>query len=136
MSEQPLFPWITPKFVEKVIENSEPNGSIALKSFNTSFAFKNGENFSSDMVALKVIFTNQKNGIEKQRNFLIKIAIQTEQMAKINKECHTYETEIEVYTKILPAVEKCFGLIGMLGRIAPRYRHSVWFIFQIDIFNH
>lgn len=116
-----LFPWITPAFVQKVIENSEPNKCIIVKSFNVSLAFKNGENFSSHMVALVVVFTNQNDGIEKQRNFLIKIAIQTADIAMVNKECHNYETEIEIYTKILPAVENCFNSIGIFNRIAPRY---------------
>lgn len=115
------FPWITPAFVRKVVENSESNKCIVVKSFDVSFAFKNGENFSSHMIALVVSFTSQIDGIEKQRNFLIKIAIQSEDIAMINKECHNYETEIEVYTKILPAVEKCFELIGIFNRTAPRY---------------
>lgn len=116
-----LFPWITPAFVQKVIENSEPDESIVVKSFNAHFAFKNGENFSSHMIALGVIIANQKDGFEKQKNFLIKIAIQTEDIAQINEECHIYESEIEIYTKILPAIEKCFDSIGVFGRIAPRY---------------
>lgn len=80
-----LFPWITPAFVQKVVENSESTKCIAVKSFDVSFAFKNGENFSSHMIALVVIFTMQNDGIEKQKKFLIKIAIQTEDIAIVNK---------------------------------------------------
>lgn len=112
--------WITPKFVQNVIENSERDESIAVKSYSARLAFRNGENFSSHMVALQVIFTNRNDDIIKQRNFIIKIAIQNEDIAKINEECHIYETEIEVYTKLLPTVEKCFESIGIRGRIAPR----------------
>lgn len=115
-----LFPWITPAFVQKVIENAEPNKCIAVKSFGVSFAFKNGENFSSHMIALEVNFTTRSDGIAEQRDFLIKIAIQTDEIAMVNKECHNYETEIEMYTKILPAVENCFNSIGINDRIAPR----------------
>lgn len=115
-----LFPWITPAFVQKIIENAEPNKSIDVKSFDVSFAFKNGENFSSHMIALVVHFTNRSDGIEERRNFLIKIAIQTDEIAMVNKECHNYETEIEMYTKILPAVENCFSSVGLIDRIAPR----------------
>lgn len=114
------FPWITKAFVQEVIENAEPDKCVVVKSFDVSFAFKNGENFSSHMIALVVNFTNQTDSTEEQRNFLIKIAIQTEGIAKINEECFNYETEIEVYTKILPAVVKCFNSIGIFDRIAPR----------------
>lgn len=116
-----LFPWITPAFVQNLVENAETNKSVTVKSFNAQFAFKNGENFSSHMISLVVIFTNKTDRIEKQRNFLVKIAIPTDDIAQINRECHIYETEIEVYTKILPAVEKCFNSIGIYDRIAPRY---------------
>lgn len=115
-----LFSWITPAFVQKVIDNAEPGKCIELNSFNVSFAFKAGENFSSHMIALKVEFVNKSDSVEMRRNFLIKIAIQTEEIAMINKECHNYETEIEIYTKILPALEDCFSSIGMMERIAPR----------------
>lgn len=124
MSEQlkifEQFPWITSTFVQKVVENAEPNKCIVVKSFDVSFAFKKGENFSSHMITLAVQFTNQSDCIEEQRNFLIKIAIQTEGIAKINEECFNYETEIEIYTKILPAVENCFRSVGIFDRIAPR----------------
>lgn len=131
MSVQPsvfeLFPWITSEFVQNLIEIAEINQCVAVKSFDAQFAFKNGENFSSQMISLVVIFTNPTDRIEKQRNFLIKIAIQTEEIARINKECHIYEKEIEVYTKILPAIEKCFGSFGISNRIAPRYKSRILF---------
>lgn len=116
-----LFPWITSTFIQNLIENAELSKSIVVKSFNAQFAFKNGENFSSHMISLVVIFVNKNDTVEKKRNFLVKVAIQTDDIAQVNEECHIYETEIEVYTKILPAVEKCFNSIGLCVRIAPRY---------------
>lgn len=116
-----LFPWITTAFVQNLIEIAEINKSILVKSFNARFAFKNGENFSSHIISLVVIFTNKNDRIEKRRNFLLKIAIQTDDIAQMNEECHICETEIEVYTKILPAVAKCLNSIGIYDRIAPRY---------------
>lgn len=118
-----LFPWITSEFVQNLIEIAEKSQQIIVKSFNAQFAFKNGENFSSHMISLVVnfvIYTADSGEIEKNRNFLIKIAIQTEEITKVNKECHIYQKEIEVYTKILPAVEDRFNSIGVFDRIAPR----------------
>lgn len=120
MSEQnvlKLFPWITPEFVQHLIENSEFTKDLILKSFEPVFAFKSGENFSSQMIALAVHFCDQMDGVEKRRDFIMKIAIQTPEIDIIFKECHHYEREIEMYTKILPALEKRFRCIS---QIAPR----------------
>lgn len=131
MSEQTvfdLFPWITQDFVQSVIEKSESNKCVVIKSFNASLAFKNGECFCSDMVALTVVFnhndSNENEGDERQKNFLIKIAIPTEDMAKISEECHFFEREAEAYTNVVPAIEKCFHSVGIFDEIAPRSIHQ------------
>lgn len=116
------FPWINLKFVQQLIDNYEQHTNTSIKSFDAKFAFKNGENFSSHMVALSVVYINQHNDDgENQKDFIVKISIQTEDYAKVCKECQIYEREIEAYTKVLPAVEKCFNSIGISGQIAPRY---------------
>lgn len=119
-----LFPWITWDFVQSIIEKSELNKCVAIKSFNATLAFKNGECFCSNMVALTVVFVSncstKNEGIEKQKNFLIKVAITTEEMAKISEECHFFEREAEAYTNVLPALEKHFHSIGIFNEIAPR----------------
>lgn len=117
------FPWITQEFVKSIVEESEPNNCITIKSFDVSVDFKNGECFCSDMVSLKVVYThisNKSGQIEKQKNFLVKIAIATEDMVKISEECHFFEREAEAYTNVLPVLEKCFRSVGIIDRIAPK----------------
>ena len=116
-----FYPWITFEFVQKLIEQSEPNKNVILKSFNAKKCFNDGENFSSVMVGLEVLFEDVNEGNEKQRNFLMKVAIQTEDYNKICEECLIYEKEIEAYTIVLPAVEKSLDLVEVSGQIAPRY---------------
>lgn len=119
-----LFPWITRNFIQSFIEKSVSNESVAIKSFEAKLAFKNGECFCSDMVALSVVLVyndSVKNeAVEKQKDFLIKIAITTEAMAKISEECHFFEREAEAYANVLPALEKCFHSVGVFTEIAPR----------------
>lgn len=118
------FPWITRDLIQSLIEKSESNESVTIKSFDAKLAFKNGECFCSDMVALSVVLAYNNSSIfgavEKQKNFLIKIAITTEAMAKISEECHFFEREAEAYTSVLPALEKCFHSVGLLTEIAPK----------------
>lgn len=119
------YPWITSGFVENIIKNAEQDENVALKSFNVKKAFKNGENFSSQIVTLRVIFHSKIEGsVEKEKDYLMKIAIQTDDLAKIYEECLVYEREIAAYTIVLPAVEECFNAIGLSARIAPRYFES------------
>lgn len=119
-----LFPWITSKFVQKIIEKSEHSKDVVLKSFTTKKCFNDGENFSSYMIGLSVVFQKCIKNDEVQvctSDFLLKIAIQTEEYAKICKECLIYEREIAVYTHILPALEKFYESFGVVMQIAPRY---------------
>lgn len=123
MSEQSifeLFPWMNADFVKKVVENYERSENVSLKSFDAKSAFKSGENFSIHMITLAVNFTDKNKDLEKQKEFLMKIAIQTEGYAHVCNECHIYEREIEAYMKILPAIGKCFDSIGETFQIAPR----------------
>ncbi|XP_031628478.1 uncharacterized protein LOC116344183 [Contarinia nasturtii] len=114
-----LFPWITSSFVQNLIEKSEQSKHAILKSFTAKKCFNDGENFSSYMIGLKAIFESELHG-EKSCDFLLKIAIQTEDYAKICAESLLYEREIEAYTKVLPAVEKLLESVGEFGQIAPR----------------
>lgn len=124
------FPWINSDFVQKVVRYSEADECVVLNSFDAKLAFKSGENFSSHMVALRATFKNKTKGIEKQKYFLVKISLQTEEFTKMCQECHVYEREIEAYTKVLPALEKCFNKLGISGRIAPMY------LFLFKILSH
>lgn len=117
-----LFPWITPSFVQNLIKKSEQSENVTLKSFDAQKCFNNGENFSSYMIGLKTIFESESDG-EKSRDFLLKIAIQTEDFQKICQETLLYEREIEAYTNVLPAVEELLKSVGESGQIAPRYLH-------------
>lgn len=116
-------PWITSSFVKNLIEIAEQDENVALKSFNVKKSFNKGENFSSQMISLRVIFDGKRNGgsKEEEKDYLMKIAIKTDDLAKIFEECLVYEREIAAYTMVLPAVEECFNAIGVSARIAPRY---------------
>lgn len=114
-----LFPWITRSFVQKLIEKSEQNEQVVLKDFSTKKCFDSGLSFSSTMIALRVLI-DDGHGDEKERDFVIKIALQTEEYSRLCEECLIYEKEIETYTKILPAIKNALELQGNSGQIAPR----------------
>lgn len=141
------FPWMNREFVQNLIEKSENRRDVALKSFHGENAlFNGGENFSSSMIRLKVIFDLCKykeiaNGEtahreEKQRVFIIKVALETEKFSTICVESALFEKEIEAYTKILPEAEKLLQSIGLDGQLAPRYTSFTSSIFRItQMFN-
>lgn len=117
---QELFPWVTSSFVQNLIVKSELNKKVTLKSFDIKRCFDDGEGFSSILIGLNVVFEIENVNNEKQRDFILKIAILTEDYRKICEECLIYERETEAYTNILPAIEKLLESVGVPGQIAPR----------------
>lgn len=112
------FEWVNSQLVQKLIENSENSEKIHLKSFKLENALLGGENFSSLIVRLKVLFDDCKR--ETSRAFLIKMAINSKEFTIICEECHLFEKEIEVYIKILPEVKILLESIGENGNLAPK----------------
>lgn len=116
-----LFPWITSSFVEHLIVKSENIENVTLTSFNAKKAFDKGEGFTSNIVALSTVFKKPTGGGEMQRSYLLKIAIQTDLYLKIADEIHTYDKEIEVYSKILPAITSILKERDTASQIGPRF---------------
>lgn len=114
-----LFPWITSSFVQNAIEKSENTTNVVLKSYTAKKCFNDGENFSSYMIGLNVLFEDE-NHEEKQRDFILKIAIQTEEFQRICEECLLFDREIEAYTRVLPVVVKSLEDVGISAQIAPK----------------
>lgn len=114
-----LFPWFTLNFIQNIIKKSEQSENVTLKSFTTKKCFDGGESFSSYMFAL-TIFLNDDCGNEKQSDFILKIALQTEDYKRMCEECFIYEKEIETYTKILPVIQRMLDLEDESTQIAPR----------------
>lgn len=114
-----LFPWITSSFVQHIIARSEQRKDVTLKSFSVRKCFESGENFASYMVGLEVFIDNGSD-VSDKRDFLIKIAIPTDEFSRMCEECLYYEKEIETYTKILPAIDGALNSAGVSADIAPR----------------
>lgn len=115
-----LFPWITSSFVQHLIVRSEQRKGVTVKSYIVKKCFESGENFASCMVGLEVLVDNGSDGSEDKRDFLIKIAIPTEEFSRLCEECLYYEKEIEAYTKILPAIDSALNFVEESDDIAPR----------------
>lgn len=115
-----LFPWITSSFVQHLIVRSEQRNDVTIKSFSVKKCFESGENFASYMVGLEVFVDNGSDVGEDKRDFLIKIAIPTEDFSRMCAECLYYEKEIEAYTKVLPAIDSALNSVEESADIAPR----------------
>lgn len=118
IKSEKTFPWVTRDFILNLINNSENTENIILKSFRCENALLSAENFSSLMIRLTVEYVHFKT--KKQDVFIIKKALESEEFDAICKESALFEKEIEVYTKVLPAVELLLNSIGENGQIAPR----------------
>lgn len=115
------FPWITPQFVDDLIRKSEGGDNWDVESFDIGNFENNGQNFSSIIIRLNVNIrerSNQSNLVKK--SFFVKMTIKSEDFANASKESLLFEKEIEVYSKILPAVEELLESIGVPTQIGPK----------------
>lgn len=115
------FPWITAQFVDDLISKSESGDNWEVESFNIGNFDNNGQNFSSIIIRLIVNLRDRNihsNAVKK--TFFVKMSINSESFANVSKESLLFEKEIEVYSKILPAVEELLESIGMPTQIGPK----------------
>lgn len=115
------FEWIDLKFVQDLISKSDSSSNWEVKSFDTGDFDSNGQNFSSFLVRLVVNLRDREDPSKvSTKSFFVKGSLNTEDYANVLKESLLFVKEIEVYTKILPAVEELLASIGKPTQIGPK----------------
>lgn len=116
------FPWIDLQFVENIISKAESESNTwEIESYHGGNFENNGQNFSSHMIRLIVNLRDRDNRSKVlSKAFFVKIRLNTEDFENVLKESLLFEKEIEVYSKILPAVEELLKSIGMPTQIGPK----------------
>lgn len=110
-----------PKIRTKFNVQVQSAANWEVDSFHTGDFESNGQNFSSFLIRLIVNLRERDNHSNvSQKSFFVKGSLDTEDIANIMKEALLFEKEIEVYTKILPAVEELLAAIGKPTHIGPK----------------
>lgn len=121
MNTSELYPWINLDFVQRLVNNNSNNDTnFIVTSFRTEKGVHDGSNFSSNAIRLFVNLTQTNDQSNSLRVYFLKICLQTEDFVKACDECFYYEKEIEVYTKIIPAIEELLQSINVPQRITAK----------------
>lgn len=117
-----LYPWIDLEFVQKLVNKSDYDKNLMVESFRAEKGVRDGKNFSSSTIRLFVNLQQTSNQSNRLKVYFLKVCLRTEDFLKACEECLYFEKEIEVYGKILPAVEELLQSINVPEQFAPKYK--------------
>lgn len=106
-----LYPWITNKFFQKILQSDQNNNNIKVQSILIKAALGKGENYTSQMLRVKVTYTTDTTTTN-EYSFVVKATVPNPEVAAIFKEMGLFKIEVSVYQNILPKVEKLLKSIG------------------------
>ncbi|XP_037947060.1 uncharacterized protein LOC119678997 [Teleopsis dalmanni] len=114
--------WLNNDFLQKVIENYEKTKDVEVSNFKLTPGTVKGDHYASVMFRANVDY-NLK-GSQKTKSVIIKTMPEVEgQKKELLKETHVFETEIKIYTEILPKFETVLRSIGDDTKIGPNCLH-------------
>ncbi|XP_037822893.1 uncharacterized protein LOC119611401 [Lucilia sericata] len=121
-NEDELVPptWINQDFFEKVLRQYEKNDTIKLTDLQISPASVKGDHYASIMFRCKVSYgCNNNSGDIKQKSLILKtLPMEDGPKRDMLKESSLFETEIGMYTKALPKIEKILADGGEATKLA------------------
>lgn len=114
-------PWIDAQLVQHLVNKSEGENNWNVKSFHNGSSVEDGQNFSSDTIRLVVDLQDRCDATKTLRkSYFFKICLKSPEFEGVLKENLNFEKEIEIYTKILPAVEELLESIGVPTQMGPK----------------
>lgn len=114
-------PWINTQLVQNIVNKSEGSNDWEVKSFHNGNSVDDGQNFSSDTIRLAVDLNNRSDPTKTmKKSYFFKICLRSPEFEGVLKENFNFEKEIEIYEKILPAVEELLQSIGVPTQMGPK----------------
>ncbi|XP_075165017.1 uncharacterized protein LOC142237541 [Haematobia irritans] len=105
--------WINKEFLEKVLTKYERQENIKILKFELSPACMKGDHYSTAMSRCKVEYNLNDNVNKIKKSVIIKTLPSGEGMKRdLLLESKVFETEIDMYTKTLPKIEKILAQFG------------------------
>ncbi|XP_058448690.1 uncharacterized protein LOC131428663 [Malaya genurostris] len=112
------YSYITREYLEDVLRKEQCESAINVKDFSVVMALAKGENYSSDILRVKVNYVTGSNN-HRTQTYIIKSQVITEGMADILEEYDVFHREIAVYNNVMPKVEQILAEIGYTNKLAP-----------------
>jgi len=103
--------WLDSALLRKIIQNCEMDSRVKVKDFQISPATVKGDHYASIMFKVKLVYQIEKNVREK--SLIIKIMPEEEcDKKEFLKGAPIFETEIAMYTEVLPMFERILKKSG------------------------
>ncbi|XP_037947059.1 uncharacterized protein LOC119678995 [Teleopsis dalmanni] len=117
--------WLNNEFLRNVLQNCE-NVDVEIINFKLTPGTMKGDHYASVMFRANVDY--KSHDLHKTKSLIIKTMPELEGLKKdMLTETHIFETEIAVYTKILPRFESILRSIGDNTKIGPNcLYHSLY----------
>jgi hypothetical protein len=114
------FSWMNLEFFEQVIRGYEKDPSAIVHNFKVSPGSQPGENFSTVVFRVKLEFSS-KSGNNQEISMILKTVSEKDGLKKDLMESNrNFETEIEMYEKVLPEVRNLWDFAGDEPVLFPR----------------
>ncbi|KNC24661.1 hypothetical protein FF38_13554 [Lucilia cuprina] len=105
--------WINKDFLEDVLQQYRNDKTLKIIDFNISPACVKGDHYASIMFRCKLNYAEDQCSENKQKTFIIKTLPMEEGMKReMLMTAKLFETEIEMYSKTLPKIEKILAECG------------------------
>uniref|UniRef100_A0A1I8N026 CHK kinase-like domain-containing protein n=1 Tax=Musca domestica TaxID=7370 RepID=A0A1I8N026_MUSDO len=105
--------WINKEFLEKVLSKYENNENVEIIKFDMSPASVKGDHYASIMFRCRVNYRFAQNASPVKRSLIIKTLPMEEGMKReMLMESRLFETEIAMYSEMLPKIEKILADCG------------------------
>lgn len=111
--------WMDVSFFEKAMQLAENDKTITVTGVNVRPGTKPGDHFASIMFKVTIDYKSKSND-HAIKKVVIKTTPTTEGMKMdMMKDVPLFETEIRMYTKTLPEMERYFKVAGEIFMLAP-----------------
>ncbi|XP_037822890.1 uncharacterized protein LOC119611396 [Lucilia sericata] len=105
--------WINQDFLEKVLVQYENNEFVEVIKYDMSPASMKGDHYASIMFRCKVSYRFDKSGSTLEKSLIIKtLPLEEGHKRDLIMDSKAFETEIAMYTKTLPKIEKILADCG------------------------
>lgn len=119
------YSWISNVFFERILRREYNDNTIVVKDYTLTPAIAKGENFTSQMLRIRVNYSSINYPSVNKISLIVKAVItRNTEAAAIAEELEVFHKEIIVFQQIIPAVEKLLRSIGDYSRLSAKYIFS------------
>uniref|UniRef100_A0A336MZ52 CSON010227 protein n=1 Tax=Culicoides sonorensis TaxID=179676 RepID=A0A336MZ52_CULSO len=114
--------WMNNTFFERALRSYEHDNDVSVKNFTTQPATKVGDHFASIMFRVVIEYDSpkyKKYG-EKLQVIVKSMPVTKSQKSDFLEQIPAFKTEIKMYTKVIPEMERVLSSVGDATIIGPR----------------